>query len=332
MNNKIINFFKLKQYIDNNSIEFFKAALEHNAKSQPLIKAELVKWTFYYDYWKYLKENNLIFSFKVIAEDKIKISGDLIQSPFNSPNNNKVVFILHGITNTRYWIFKQAYVFLQAGYNVVWYDARNHGQSDPSPTTFGNKESKDLQKVINYIYRVYPKYKSYYLYGFSLGAITLILWGRHINNYKANEKVKLLICDSAYARLTSNYQEKITSKSYLPSNFIASYFQKQAQKIIGDDNLANLNPIKYLSYFKIPILFIHGKNDTFISYINSQELFQEKIKNESTIKSELYLIENSNHGQSFLMGDNGAEIYNNFEQKVNGKISDLVLKFINDNS
>lgn len=333
MKNTKINLIKLKSKVDINSIEMFHACLKYNAKLTPMINSELEQWPMYLDYWNQLVANKNIYSFKVKASfDGITLAGDYIKTSVKNSNNNRTIFLLHGITNTRYWIFKQAYLFLQAGYNVVWYDARNHGESDEAATTFGKNESSDLQDVINYIVKEYQP-ENIIIYGFSLGSATVIMWSdiyhKHPNHN--NDNIKLLMCDSTFAHLEQSYVEQINNYNFIPTNLAMKIFHKQITKMTGFTNLSLLQPIKYLRYIpNIPVLFLHGQSDRFISYTNSQELYREKIRYEHPIKSKIYLIKEALHGQSFLVGDNPeATIIDEYEQPQDKKISELVLDYIN---
>lgn len=329
MKNTNINLLKLKSNVDIDSIEMFHACLVYNLKFQPLIEKELEKWPMYLKYWNSLVENKKIFNFKVKTTiDNIIVVGDYIETPVKNHNNNKTIFLLHGITNTRYWIFKQVYVFLEAGYNVVWYDARNHGESDASSITFGKKESHDLQDIINFISLKYNP-ENIILYGFSLGSASIIMWGELYKKYSTNEKVKLIICDSTFAQLEQAYIDKINDYTFVPTNLLINVFRKSIKKNMGISNLAELEPIKYLKYIpNLPALFLHGKSDAFVSYTNTEALYKEKIHYEQPVRSRMFIIDKSIHGQSFLLGDNGVTIYDEFNQIHKEKISNLILDYI----
>lgn len=329
MKNTNINILKLRSNVDIDSIEMFHACLLYNTKFQPMIKKELVKWPMYLAYWDKLIKNKKIFNFKVKTTiDNITIIGDYIETPVKNHNNNKTIFLLHGITNTRYWIFKQVYVFLEAGYNVVWYDARNHGESDASSTTFGKKESHDLQDVINFISKKYNP-ENIILYGFSLGSASIIMWSELYKKFPENHLIKLLICDSTFSELEQAYIDKINDHTFVPTNFMVNIFRKSIKKSTGITDLTLLQPIKYLKYSSnLPVLFLHGKGDTFVSYTNTETLYDEKIRYEQPVKSKMFLIDKALHGQSFLLGDNGVNIYDEYNQKHKEKLSNLVLDYI----
>ncbi|WDA53931.1 MULTISPECIES: alpha/beta hydrolase [unclassified Spiroplasma] len=331
MKQSSINRIKLRQKVNINSIEMFKACLQYNSQSQPKVKIELAKWPMYFEYWEYLEKHENIIPFSIKTSiDNLTLYGNLLKSPLKNENNNKTIILLHGITNTRFWIFKQAFIFLRAGYNVIWYDARNHGESDASPTTFGLKESQDLQDIIEYCCKTYKQETTALgLYGFSLGGATVVMWSDLYAKHKINQKVKFIISDCTFSRLDRTYSEKLYNYAFLPTNLMLKLSRKKAQKTFGVDGLQEIQPIKYLKLIPdMPMLFLHGQNDHFINYTNANELFQEKIRYEIPKKSSLYTILDANHGQSFLIGDLDHTVVNEYNLVTDKGISDTTLEFV----
>jgi len=75
----------------------------------------------------------------------------------------------------RYSILYLAKPFYEEGYNVLVYDARNHGSSDITATTFGKNEARDLLAVIKYLKTRYKEnILEYALIGNSMGASTIL--------------------------------------------------------------------------------------------------------------------------------------------------------------
>lgn len=332
MKQSTINRLKLKnKKVNINSIEMFKACLEYNIQYEPKIKMELVKWPIYLQYWQYLEKTNAIIPFTIkTTTDNLTLNGDFIRSPTINDNNKTTMILLHGITNTRFWIFKQASIFLRAGYNVIWYDARNHGASDAAPTTFGLKEAQDLQDIINYSCTNYPDNTvNLGLYGFSLGGATATIWTKLYHQYEINKKVKLIIADCTFSRLDRTYYEKLNNYAFLPTNLMLNWIHKKAQKTFGIAGLQELQPIKYLKLVpELPMLFLHGQADKFINYTNSQDLYEEKKRYENTKKSTIYTILGANHGQTFLIGDFEQTVVNAHNLVIDQTISNLTLAFI----
>jgi hypothetical protein len=130
-----------------------------------------VKYQRYFDFHKKL---GLYEEFTVLTiKDNLTLRGSIIKPILVNHNNNKVVIFCHGVTNNRWSLFYTMHLVLQRGYQVVSYDARNHGISSKFPTSLGQIEACDLQDVIAYVKRKYQPEKIG-LYGFSMGAATCL--------------------------------------------------------------------------------------------------------------------------------------------------------------
>jgi len=128
----------------------------------------------YKKYFDFLEKLGLKEDFSVITvHDGLVLYATIIRPILVNENNNKVVIFCHGLTNNRWSLFYSMHLALQRGYQVVSYDARNHGVSDKSFTTLGQIEACDLQDVIEHVKKKYQPEKIG-LYGFSMGASTLI--------------------------------------------------------------------------------------------------------------------------------------------------------------
>jgi 3-oxoadipate enol-lactonase len=62
----------------------------------------------------------------VVARDGFALRGEI-------RGEGPTVLALHGLTATRRYVFHGSHTVARAGYRVVGYDARGHGESDPSP-------------------------------------------------------------------------------------------------------------------------------------------------------------------------------------------------------
>jgi pimeloyl-ACP methyl ester carboxylesterase len=89
------------------------------------------------------------------------------------------VVLCHGITATRRYVLHGSKALPRAGYEVIAYDARGHGESDPAPTgeSYGYPELVgDLERVLEAQVGDVP----FFLGGHSMGAHTAIAYAlRH---------------------------------------------------------------------------------------------------------------------------------------------------------
>ncbi|CAJ0749357.1 23742_t:CDS:2 [Entrophospora sp. SA101] len=104
----------------------------------------------YQKYFDFLERLDLKEEFTITTtHDDLILSGTSIQPILSNENNRKVIIFCHGLTNNKWSLFYCLHLSLQMGYQVITYDARNHGLSDKSYTSLGQTEARDLQDVID---------------------------------------------------------------------------------------------------------------------------------------------------------------------------------------
>jgi dipeptidyl aminopeptidase/acylaminoacyl peptidase len=180
-------------------------------------------------------------------------------------NTKKFVVIAHGHTYTHFGSIKYAKMMFEEGFNVIIYDQRYHGASGGNNTTLGYFEKYDLYDIITEIYNEFGTDIFLGTYGESMGAATILL------EQEIDERVKFCISDCGYNDFKKFLFERL-SKYHLPK--LSFYFINFFVKLIAGFSLEDVSPIKAIKESKIPIMFIHGKQDKFIEYHHSVEMYE----------------------------------------------------------
>lgn len=234
---------------------------------------------------------NLIKPFKIISDnlpeteferisfktqDGIEIAGWWVPS-----DSNATIIIGHGYPFDKGNIYG-ATKWLSPSYNLLYYDHRSFGESKGKITTGGVKEVKDVEAAIKFAQT--KAEGPIGLLGFSLSAAAMLM--------ADHSQVKALVADSTYASLENiiNHLYSVFGPLRLPfvtATRILSYF------LLGSNRPS---PVEAIAKTSIPILLIHGKEDTQIPIENAHQLFQAANK-ETT---ELILFDNGDHGQSLV--------------------------------
>ena len=156
----------------------------------------------------------------------------------------------------------------------------------------GKNESKDLLDVINDTYIRFGSDITLGVLGESMGASTIIYSMR----YRPN--VDFLIADSAY------YSLKVLSIKAGKRLFHApSFLIKLAGpigKIFYGINYMSVRPIDGINNTNVPLLLVHGVNDSLTSYIHSKKIYEEYKG-----YKEIYLKEGADHSSSVLIDREG---------------------------
>jgi len=179
---------------------------------------------------------------------------------------NKFVVMSHGYTYSHHGLIKYAKMMISLGFNVVLYDQRYHGQSGGKNTSLGYFEQDDLKTVIDHVYQRFGPDIVLGTYGESMGAATCLLEQAH------DPRVKFIISDASFARLKPIIKKEIRQKK-LPA-WIFFQIANAFVYLISKANLIKVQPIEALEKAKIPILFVHGKQDDFIPYQDTETMYR----------------------------------------------------------
>lgn len=272
------------------------------------IKAELginqnfINLAHYEVYFSFLKNLGLWHNFQILStEDSLILRGSIIRPLVINENNDKVIIFCHGVTSNRWGLFYCVHLVLQLGYQAVIYDARDHGISSKSYITLGKIEAKDLEDIINLIYK-HCQPRQIGLYGFSMGAATLLFWLGSFQDQ--HPEIKFLICEAPFDSFSDQLKnlagaENISSWRYLAATRFLKYIFPTTK------NLEEANPISALpEKLSIKLLLLHGTNDATIlwkSSYNIWQYFQKFPDNHQYINC--YFFIGADHGEVPFIGD-----------------------------
>ena len=238
--------------------------------------------------------------------DKKLLKGYMIRNG----DSKKVALLVHGYHGRYYSLDVQAEMLYKAGYNIF---AINHRASDTSQgrfLTMGPKETKDVLDWINLLVKENNEYEIVLL-GVSMGAhIVMMVSG----NKNLPSNVKCSIEDCGYASLEETLH-RIIHSGKIP-HFLAEIVficGRYACKLFHGHSM-NSDTKDALSVCNIPMLFIHGSKDTFVTFDNLN-------KNYSNLSTAVY-----KEKRIFEAGH--AESYRLFEAEYCETIVNFVNRFI----
>jgi alpha-beta hydrolase superfamily lysophospholipase len=143
------------------------------------------------------------------------------------------------------------------GYDILLFDLRGHGASDPARLSMGRRERGDLRAVLAWAESEgYTPDRIGWL-GHSLGASTLLMEAAR------NPEIQVAVVDSPFADLPELLNAQLTLHSHLPSWFNPGilFVAHRAFGIRTDD----LKPIRSAAAWgSRPLLLIHGEADSIV--------------------------------------------------------------------
>ena len=174
--------------------------------------------------------------------------------------------------------------------NAFVIDQRASGASEGHVITFGIKERKDCVAWAHFVSKTFGEDTTIFLTGISMGAATVLL----ASSMDLPKNVKGVLADCGYDK-ASGMIKKVIKELKLPACFFYP-FVKLGARIFGKFNLEETSPYESVQHSKLPIIFIHGTNDSLVPCQMSRDLY-EVCNN----KKKLVEIENAEHGVSYLV-------------------------------
>lgn len=180
-------------------------------------------------------------------------------------------------------------VYHDLGLNLLLVRQRGHGNSDGPYITFGVKERHDVLRWIEFHNRTHGM-DNVFLGGMSMGASTLL--------FAAGEdlppNVRGITADCGFSSPAEILAHIIRRDFHLPPKLVIPLMEVWA-RALGGFSFYECDSRKTLSRSRTPILFIHGRADTYVPCRMSQTGFDA-----CRSDKEFLVVENAEHGRSYL--------------------------------
>jgi uncharacterized protein len=221
--------------------------------------------------------------------DGITLQGYFL--PAKKPTNKTVVFA-HGYLGrgSDMGLFGQYYVE-ELGYNMFTADMRGHGDSEGDYIGFGWHDRLDL---IDWVERVIDEVgddTEIVLHGVSMGAATVLM----ASGEELPDNVKAIVADSPYSNVYDLFAYQLDRMFKLPE-FPILPTTGLVTNLKAGYNIKEASALEQVKKAEVPILYIHGGNDTFVPTSMTKELLQN-----TNSKAELMIVEGANHGESIVL-------------------------------
>ena len=221
--------------------------------------------------------------------DGLNLTSTLIM---NENPTNKFIILVHGVSICYVGSLKYFDIFYKNGFNVLIVNQRRHGKSEGKYSTYGFYEKYDVNMWIEYLKSRFGNDIILGLHGESMGAGTVM------ETIPLNDSIKFVIEDCGYSnfheligfQITHAYKNRLVRKILRPSLIFANLFMKTKAKF----SMKKIVPIDIVASTSLPMMFIHGKEDYFVPWYMSVDLYNAKTKG----YKKLYLVEGAKHAEA----------------------------------
>lgn len=178
-----------------------------------------------------------------------------------------------------------------AGFNVLMFNFRAHGQSQGEYVTFGWYEEADLHGAIEYLARQY-NINAVGVLGFSMGSTVAI------RTAGLNDNIKCVVADGAIGRLHHTLARWLVDKGF--PNWIATPFTWAMLWMAGQRtgaSMTKVNTVQWAAQMQnCPTLFIHGGEDHLVPIADIEDLVAN-----APVHTKLWIVPGCKHREIHLL-------------------------------
>ena len=200
--------------------------------------------------------------------DDLLLHATFVQSAYFS---RKVVIAVHGYNS--FGMFDESSIvpfFRGMGYNVIIVDDRAHGGSEGKYIGFGWLDRLDVMNWIRYAVERFGESCEILLHGVSMGAATVLMT---CGEDCLPEQVKGVIADCPFAGAYEEFGYIMRSNYRVPGRPLL-YFASLVCKLRAGYTFGQASTMKAVKNIRVPVLFIHGENDTFVPPYMTKRMFK----------------------------------------------------------
>lgn len=196
----------------------------------------------------------------------------------------------------------------ELGFNVLMPDARGHGASEGKYIGFGWHERKDYLLWIEKVLKRTGEDSRIVLFGISMGGATVM----STSGEKLPPQVKAVIEDCGYSSLRGELSYQMKRIYRLPT-FPFMQLTSLLTRLRAGYGFGEVSALEQIKKCSLPILFIHGEDDTFVPYEMVRELYGAY-----TGEKDILIVKGAGHGMAYSIA---AESY---ESKIKAFVEHYV--------
>jgi alpha-beta hydrolase superfamily lysophospholipase len=214
------------------------------------------------------------------TDDRLNISGWWIPAIHESRRRaappdfaTRTVIICHGLGSSKSNQLMLAGAFVPAGYNVLIFDFRAHGESDGQLSSFGDLERRDVLAAVRWLRENRPgQSREIFGLGASMGGAALI--AAAADPSPEGQAIQSIAVLDTYDSLDREMRDVARNRFPQPIGWAINQFALPMASAQVGANLADFAPAELvLHVWPRPILIIHGTRDPIIGLDRGRQLF-----------------------------------------------------------
>jgi len=208
---------------------------------------------------------------KSVKREKVTLVADddyvmVARKVVTNPDGDKWVVVLHGYNGSMEDIYDIAMHYSGQGYNILMPDLRANGESEGSFIGMGWLERMDLINWIDVILEENPSAKIA-VHGVDIGGEAAIM----MSGEAVKSSIKAIVAEGAYTSAEDVMKQEYTLR-YPDKPVVFFYMMNPVCKVWGKYSLTEANAVEQVRKSQIPIMLIHGSDDTYATKEMTDEL------------------------------------------------------------
>ena len=218
-------------------------------------------------------------------------------------NAKRIIVAMHGWRSAWYMDFGMIADFWHnEGCSILFAEQRGQNKSEGEYMTFGYMERYDCLDWVNFVNERTESKFPVYLAGVSLGASTVLMTA----GLDLPENVKGVIADCGFSSAYGIWSHVVKVNMKLSYGLRGKVIDAYCKKHIGATS-KEISTVEAMKKTKLPILFIHGSDDTFVPVDMSYENYKA-----CAAPKYLLVVPGAIHGQSYDVDQEKYESANKF--------------------
>jgi pimeloyl-ACP methyl ester carboxylesterase len=180
------------------------------------------------------------------------VDGEPLVGNFVAPKNGAVVILIHGLYANREELLPEARLLADHGYGVLIYDNRAHGDSGGSVATWGQLESGDAARAVDYVQqRTGLPAGKIGLIGLSIGGTAAL------RETTSDPRIGALVVEATYSSMDAEIQFMYSKYGWLSE--LTAHWEAQ---LLGGLDYSQIEPQNIVCGLSSrPLLLVYGSQD-----------------------------------------------------------------------
>lgn len=203
---------------------------------------------------------------------------------------DRTATIVHGYTDNAVRMFMIGYLYnRELGFNVLLPDLRGTGLSGGNYIRMGWLDRLDVMRWMKVADEIYGGNTQMAVHGISMGAATTMM----VSGDPQPGFVKCYVEDCGYTSVWDEFAGELKEQFHLPA-FPLLYTASWLCELKYGWNFKEASALRQVAKCRLPMLFIHGGDDTFVPTRMVYELYEAKPE-----PKELWIVPGAKHALSY---------------------------------